>query len=66
MRRTHATPRPHDADSFSEGCAHCGSTFEQGEWYPVAEETDRAGQPTLHSFCDEQCKDAWLTSSGPR
>ncbi|WP_247731425.1 DUF7576 family protein [Halovivax limisalsi] len=42
-----------------EVCTRCGSVIDTSDWYPIA--TDRIdGSVTLHPFCDETCKDAWL------
>ncbi|SFG10897.1 hypothetical protein SAMN04488063_1445 [Halopelagius inordinatus] len=45
-----------------EVCAHCGSEFERGVRYPVVTVRTEDGGPLFYSFCDDDCKAAWLES----
>ncbi len=42
-----------------ECCSHCGRRFEQDVRYPVTVEEDDDGTLSIHSFCDDDCQDAW-------
>lgn len=48
-----------DDDPFSE-CAHCESDFEHEVSYPVVTREGDDQEFELHSFCNEECKRAWL------
>jgi endogenous inhibitor of DNA gyrase (YacG/DUF329 family) len=41
-------------------CAHCGTTIDTSEWYPVETATDRDGTLVFHPFCSANCRSAWM------
>lgn len=46
-------------DWFPKTCEYCGATLELTEWCPVVSTTDAEGTLQFHTFCDEDCMDAW-------
>lgn len=40
-------------------CSHCGTPIDTTEWYPIVTETTGTDSVILHSFCDEECQNAW-------
>ena len=40
-------------------CAHCESVLPVDEWCPVVT-SEEGGAVAVHSFCDDDCKAAWL------
>ena len=49
-------------DDPFETCAHCGSAFERGVWYPVTVVSDADGACHLYSFCDAICEERWAAA----
>ncbi len=49
---------PDDTPSF-ERCSHCGKRFESDVSYPVEQTRDEDGNLQFHSFCSEECREAW-------
>lgn len=50
----------HDPE-FYEHCAHCDSSFSEGEWHPVVPDFDDGTVVALYSFCNDACQIAWAT-----
>lgn len=46
-----------------ERCANCGSKLPMEEWRPIATSTDSDGGTQVLTFCDDSCKEAWLTEN---
>lgn len=40
-------------------CTYCESALPTDEWCPVLT-SEEDGRLVVHSFCDDDCKDAWL------
>ncbi|WP_449289212.1 DUF7576 family protein [Natrarchaeobius chitinivorans] len=47
-------------NEFWKYCAHCGAELDLTDWPPVVETTIDDGQMLVHSFCDSDCKAAWM------
>lgn len=45
--------------SNDEHCANCGSVLPTDEWCPVVT-CEEEGSMVIHSFCDDDCKEAWV------
>lgn len=43
-------------------CAYCGSVLPDEEWCPVVT-SEEDGAVVVHSFCDDDCKAAWLDAA---
>ena len=50
-----------EAAEWFQACAYCGSPLEEGVSHPVHVERDEDGGIQLYSFCDEECKENWLS-----
>lgn len=59
MRNPDVTRASRDRAEFSSGCDNCESPFTRGEWHPVVTENSEDGGLVFHSFCDDDCKNAW-------
>jgi len=52
-----------ESSPFPDRCDHCGIAFETGVRYPTTTAEGKQGVLEIYTFCDEECKSAWGTTS---
>lgn len=50
------------SDELPSVCSACKSVVDQDNWHPTRTTQTDSGEPQLHIFCDEQCRNDWLAS----
>lgn len=55
--------RPDTRSDPATRCAYCEAVVDTGEWHPVAKDRSTDGTLSIHPFCSDACRDAWLEES---